>query len=642
MATYYKYAERDASNQVNWAEITSNMVNSLKEVEAIRESKRQAIDDATTELSRTLSEAPQGEHSGLNEFAMTYANNAQQMRLMQDQLLKSGQLKLKDYNIGRANLTEGTTQLFNLGKKYQAVYKEKMDRFKNGESGSQEQFQMAELETFANFSNHEAYINPTNGQVSVGKLINEDRDGKTVTTMDRTPGSFITVQELNFSVTQQVDKYKLDGLDADVDRLAKKYVKTFGPNFSIDDVRQLPEFKKMKQDMINAQMATGEQNVGSMLADYVKIAPNGKAYGYTRDPNKQDENTILLVADPNQPGSGKLVPDFSSEIGKKQYKEAEGFIGREIEKQLSRTETEKEPTPPRESRILARNKQKAQANSVELWNSMYGDNLTKAEIKRKAKSLLSDPYLRDEVGLRYIDIKDDGKGNVTLEVKYKDETLNRTGENALIIGKSGTPITADSWSLVGTEIHQQTDPKKRMIGAGEDVDGYSPGSSLNQRDEKKIPAQVDPVLSRNVFLKNYKVKNDDDEDIKLSEFQGDDVKFKELFSPLFNEMGLTIDNVDFFSNTVQIKDSKGDELARLSTNDKNSGDMIINFLKGYLQNVDGGILKELLSQGVIPKIAKGKTKPKADETDENKPDQTLGKTKEDCPGTWDDIMQTCG
>ena len=342
MATYYKYAERDASNQVNWAEITSNMVNSLKEAEAIRESKRQAINDATAELGATLSEAPQGEHSGLNEFAMTYANNAQQMRLMQDQLLKSGQLKLKDYNIGRANLTEGTTQLFNLGKKYQAVYKEKMDRFNNGESGMQEQFQMGELETFANFSNHEAYINPTNGQVSVGKLINEDRDGKTVRTMDKTPGSFITVQELNFSVAQKVDKYKLDGLDADIDRLATKYVKTFGPNFSIDDVRQLPEFKKMKQDMINAQMATGNQNVGSMLSDYLGVAPNGKAYGYTRDPNKQDENTILLVADPNQPGSGKLVPDFSSEIGKKQYKEAEGFIGREIEKQLSRTETKKE------------------------------------------------------------------------------------------------------------------------------------------------------------------------------------------------------------------------------------------------------------------------------------------------------------
>lgn len=371
MATYYKYAERDASNQVNWSEITSNMVNSLKEVEAIRESKRQAINDATAELGTTLSEAPQGDHRGLNEFAMTYANNAQQMRLMQDQLLKSGQLKLKDYNIGRANLTQGTTQLFNLGKKYQAVYKEKMDRFQNGESGMQEQFQMGELESFANFSNHEAYINPTNGQVSVGKLITEKRGGKTVTTMDRTPGSFTTVQELNFSVAQKVDKYKLDGLDADIDRLATKYVKTFGPNFSIDDVRQLPEFKKMKQDMINAQMATGNQNVGSMLADYLGVAPNGEAYGYTRDPNKQDENTILLVADPNQPGSGKLVPDFSSEIGKKQYKEAEGFIDREIEKQLSRTENKKEPRQESQAEKTARETRKKEDEMISNVGKLY-------------------------------------------------------------------------------------------------------------------------------------------------------------------------------------------------------------------------------------------------------------------------------
>jgi len=102
--SYYKYAERE----------------------------RQAINDATAELGTTLSEAPQGEHKGLNEFAMTYANNAQQMRLMQDKLLKSGQLSLKDYNIGRANLTEGTTQLFNLGKKYQEVYSDRMKKFQDG------------------------------------------------------------------------------------------------------------------------------------------------------------------------------------------------------------------------------------------------------------------------------------------------------------------------------------------------------------------------------------------------------------------------------------------------------------------------------------------------------------------------------
>ena len=511
MATYYKYAERDASNQVNWSEITSNMVNSLKEVEAIRESKRQAINDATAELGTTLSEAPQGDHRGLNEFAMTYANNAQQMRLMQDQLLKSGQLKLKDYNIGRANLTQGTTQLFNLGKKYQAVYKEKMDRFQNGESGMQEQFQMGELEAFANFSNHEAYINPTNGQVSVGKLITEERDGKTVTTMDRTPGSFTTVQELNFSVAQKVDKYKLDGLDADIDRLATKYVKTFGPNFSIDDVRQLPEFKKMKQDMINAQMATGNQNVGSMLADYLRVAPNGEAYGYTRDPNKQDENTILLVADPNQPGSGKLVPDFSSEIGKKQYKEAEGFIDREIEKQLSRTETKKEPRPPREkspSKIL----EEQQGSVVDLWNSLYSAKDT-AKRNSIVSSIISSPYNKQAKNMlknitfvsRNIGTKDKPVMQDFMEVSYENPAGNRTGNKAI-------PITDSyvDWAAAGVELHGVQDKAKRekglstksIFGGGKDnsFEGITGGRGEEiESNVTKVRNQVRGMIGKNTF-----------------------------------------------------------------------------------------------------------------------------------------------
>jgi hypothetical protein len=268
MATYYKYAERDASNQVNWSEITSNMVNSLKEAEAIRESKRQAIDDATAELGATLSEAPQGDHRGLNEFAMTYANNAQQMRLMQDQLLKSGQLKLKDYNIGRANLTQGTTQLFNLGKKYQAIYSDRMKKFQDGATGELDAAMLARLEGFANFSNHEAYINPTNGQVSIGKLVDKEVDGKTVRTMDRTPGSFTTVQQLNFSLSQEIPKYKLDNLDAEVAKFADTYLTTDGLYRTIDDVRQMPEFDKMVSDIVDSQLVI-PNSVGSILASYI-------------------------------------------------------------------------------------------------------------------------------------------------------------------------------------------------------------------------------------------------------------------------------------------------------------------------------------------------------------------------------------
>ncbi|MDA9302888.1 hypothetical protein N9Q25_00680 [bacterium] len=355
MATYYKYAERDASSQVNWAEITSNMVNSLNEVQAIRDSKRKAIDDATSELGTTLSEAPQGDHRGLNEFAMTYANNAQQMRLMQDKLLKSGQLKLRDYNVGRANLTQGTQQMFNLSKKYQEQYKTKMERFTGGLSAAQEQWQMAELEGFANFTNHEAYINPTNGQVSIGKLVDRKMDGKTVRTMDKAPGSFTTVDQLNFSVSDQVNKYNLDNFDAEVGKFAKTYLTTDGPYNTLDDVRQMPEFDKMKKDIIESQLVD-ERAIGSILTDFVGVASNGKAFTFTRDPNKQDANTILLVEDPRQPGSGRLSPDFNGSVGQDQKKSAEKFLDRQLEKQLGSKQTERAVPKPTAAEITRNEK----------------------------------------------------------------------------------------------------------------------------------------------------------------------------------------------------------------------------------------------------------------------------------------------
>jgi len=366
MATYYKYAERDANSQVNWSEITSNMVNSLKEVQTIRDSKRKAINDATTELSTTLSEAPQGEHKGLNEFAMTYANNAQEMRLMQDKLLKSGQLKLKDYNIGRANLTQGTSKLFNLSKKYQAQYKVKMDRLEGGLSATQEQWQMSELEGFANFSNHEAYINPTNGQVNMGKLIDKEVAGKTVRTMDRTPGSFTTIDQLNFAVSDQVNKYNLDNFNAEVSNFAKTYLTTDGAYSSLDDVREMPEFESMKKNIIKSQLVD-PRAVGSILTNFVGIASNGKSFTFTRDPNKKDANTILLVDDPNQPGSGRLSPDFSGSVGKKQMESAEKFLDTQLEKQLPRKETTKavpDLTPSKITAMATRKEEDYQISNV--------------------------------------------------------------------------------------------------------------------------------------------------------------------------------------------------------------------------------------------------------------------------------------
>ena len=46
MATFYKYAERSAESQVNWAEIGKDMTDMLRQEVAVREEKKAAIDEA--------------------------------------------------------------------------------------------------------------------------------------------------------------------------------------------------------------------------------------------------------------------------------------------------------------------------------------------------------------------------------------------------------------------------------------------------------------------------------------------------------------------------------------------------------------------------------------------------------------------
>ena len=161
MATYYKYAERSADSQINWAEIGKSMSDMLANETRIREEKKAAIDAASREFGNTLANPPQGEHKGANQWALEYADNASKFMLMQDKLLKSGQMKLKDYTVARQNILDGTDQAFNLSKDFQAVFAEKMERYKTDKSQDLEQWLMAQAEGYSDFNKSQLYINPT-------------------------------------------------------------------------------------------------------------------------------------------------------------------------------------------------------------------------------------------------------------------------------------------------------------------------------------------------------------------------------------------------------------------------------------------------------------------------------------------------
>jgi len=359
MATYYKYAERSADSQINWAEVGKNMSDMLKEETRIREEKKAAIDAASREFGQTLANPPQGEHKGANQWALEYADNASKFMLMQDRLLKSGQMKLKDYTVARQNILDGTDQAFNLTKEYQANFAEKMERYKTDKSQDLEQWLMAQAEGYSDFNKSQLYINPTDGTLSVAMKEKQIIDGKEVYVMNKNPNQFASVSTLRNQIAGKYDKFNtnaatdafVNSLGEDVTSVIKQgaSLTSGGLILNVEDIRKrtdlsedgkqiLYKFADSENQFIKSTLVNPFDRL-SVLTNSKKFAPNGMQYGFTYDEAEAKGNPakILLRRDPS---SGQPTPQFTAE----QMKVSEDFLRTELRAKYSRKE-ELKPTP---------------------------------------------------------------------------------------------------------------------------------------------------------------------------------------------------------------------------------------------------------------------------------------------------------
>jgi len=336
MATFYKYAERNADSQINWAEVGRDVTDMLKEEDKIREQKKAAIDEASRQYGKVLASPPTGEHTGANTWTLNYANDATQARLLQDRLLKSGQLKLKDYLIMRQNLVDGTDQVFNLAKEYQAEYADKMERFKKGESQSLESFLMASVEGFANFNESKALINPTDYTVNVGKMKKNEQGVYELT------NDVASVNELRNRIKGKFDKFNTrqaneqiaTGLASYIDAEIRRGSTTrAGQVITIEDAMLRPGYQKAVDDAIESNLQV-PYNVSSILTEDIGFdRKTGKEYDYTYDETEaaKNPNLILLRIDPS---TNMASPQFT----KDQKAAVKDFMKGQIEQMLKRKE----------------------------------------------------------------------------------------------------------------------------------------------------------------------------------------------------------------------------------------------------------------------------------------------------------------
>lgn len=324
MATYYKYAERGATSQVNWAEIGKNLTDTLTEENKLREEKKAAIDEATRQYGLQLEKSPQGDDRDLNQWGLDFAGDAQEARLLQDRLLKSGKLKLRDYTMMRQNLTDGTKTAFDLVNEYNSEKKIREERAKSMDpaTASQylEQWMAAQAEGFANFKDSKLYINPTTFAVNVAKLKKNEAG---VPVMSDDPDEYTTVNELRNRLKSKYDKFDSSGyLKKRVDMLGEEQRATIaaaatqskaGFTKSTQDVTLKESFEAAQNGIINEAFAN-PLNISSVLTNNLGVDKDGNLYDFTFNKDlagvvKNGKNYIYMKKNDD----GTLLPEVTKD-----------------------------------------------------------------------------------------------------------------------------------------------------------------------------------------------------------------------------------------------------------------------------------------------------------------------------------------
>jgi len=432
MATFYKYAERSADSQVNWAEIGKNMTDMLKQEVNVREEKKAAIDEATRRYAEELSNAPQGEHVGAREEALRFSDDASQYMLMQERLLKSGLLKPRDYMVARQNIVDGTKKAFSSMKAFQSQYAELMERAKTDKSSALEIQNLEEIQGYGNFRESGFFIDSPTGKVNVGLKDYQDIDGKKVVALRQ--GSTRGMQYIDGGIYGRIDKFKpLEALSPIAETLGLEIQSTLDPSTitklgsitSVEDLRNrkdidpvtgqiLFDFYSSIKDSVNAVMANPLQKA-SLLADTL-------GYRSTTDPEAaaKDPKLILKVIDPN---SGRGEYQFSAE----QDKVAEKWMTQQLLSMVTRKEDVK--TTPQTSQLrepseagIARQKEKADAVNVaqNLVYALTGDANQSSAGTKYMTGLTGLPFEKTTEGISLTD----EDGNVqTFKFKADGKTL---------------------------------------------------------------------------------------------------------------------------------------------------------------------------------------------------------------------------
>ena len=354
---YSVYAQRSVdSTQVNWNEISGQLVKGLDTIRAERQAKKDEIEKATQESIEQLSQVPE---TGTQEAASLLINatsmSVEAVRT-QNNLMKRGLISPKDNMLFMQQQKTGYKNLSSAVKDWDDWAVEARTRLEdpNISSGNLETFTNLQTEALGNLRNKKLWTNPTNGKM---QLVTMGKNSKTGL-YDVMPDYETRKQDYQDPNTM-MDFMKYKNAGVDVNELAKKQTANIaeivtaerarltalgggGGITSIEDFRQLGEFGKdedgktitydmWKKDQIDAMVGTASDK-SNLSAAEVLTNSGGYFFAQTESQFKEEHPGIniskMIKVDM---GTGQPVPTMNDA----QMKQARKLADVAVESQVS-------------------------------------------------------------------------------------------------------------------------------------------------------------------------------------------------------------------------------------------------------------------------------------------------------------------
>ena len=535
MPTAYKYVERNAESQVNWAEVGNGITNMLQDETRLRQEKKDAIQKAFQDDMQELANAPQGKWQDGNNTVNNFAHDMMQQQLIDNRLLKNGIMKPRDYTLRRENYNSQTNVLFDLQKLLQSEREKTIDLYQKGQIQALNIHNMGSVEAYQDFSKSKAIIDPYSANISMGIYEDQVVDGKTVPVLKRsTPVNVLRGQIVQKIPTLQIEEImnkwvptvgtqkdyiyqiatnskagsiiELMGIGA-LDNLEKEHPELKG---KLGDYKKaINDFNSAIDQQIKAWLPTPYQ-VSSILTE--NIAGKYSAESFTDDINiaKADKTRILTKIDPL---TGFVTLDEDGPNYKEQKKEAEDWIRTSLlnkfdqERNIKVTATT--PYAPQQQpwQAAAGQKTKDDMAAAGAWNQIYTGK-TAAEKKAATDILLGTPNAQ-QAGLIGLDASSPG----IIKLTYADPTKNR---DISYFDKDKNPISLADFAAKGVELHGVVD-RDKAVKAGGGGTGYGAIADTDYIDIKSVRQGAAPKVQQIVITPDIFSAKSEDAIIKLGD-----------------------------------------------------------------------------------------------------------------------------